>query len=39
MGWEWLTIPEIWGRITAAFVVAFIVALAGRMFRAGNEYR
>lgn len=39
MGWEWLTMDEIWGRIAAAAVTGFQVALAGRMLRAANDIR
>ena len=39
MGWEWLTMPEIAGRLVAAFVTAFLLVLAVRMLRAANEYR
>lgn len=39
MGWEWLTMDEIWGRIVAAAVTAFLVALAGRMVRMPHEHR
>ena len=39
MGWEWLTMDEILGRIVAAAVTAFMFAYAGRMMRFPHEHR
>lgn len=39
MGWEWLTMDEIWGRIAAAAVTGFPLALAGRFWRAAHDLR
>lgn len=39
MGWEWLTMDEIAGRLVAAAVVGFLLAAAGRMLRAANDIR